>query len=389
MNVRDVLDMARRAGDAPPLTVGPGTSALLPDIVPCDVRQVLVVASRATRARVPGVAALLAAGATGYHDVRPNPTVAQALALSSVIERLRPTAVVAVGGGSTIDLAKAARLLRPEPRAGDWRADPPELVAVPTTAGSGSEVTPFATLYRDGRKISLDAPQVRPDHAVLDGVLVASCPHRVAAAVMLDALCHAIESLWSRDATVRSRRYAACAANALVDLLVSPSALATWIPSAKAEDGLLAATVAGLAIACTRTTAAHAFSYWLTAQYGVPHGFACAANLGWLARYNWDGRDAGLASVLDWLGCAEGADQGRPVPMVRAALAAASTAGLVSLPSLTGQQLPGYVARGLAVRGRADRNPVRLDADRVSAYILADRLLVARPRPSALDRLEV
>lgn len=389
MTIRDALDLAARSGDAPPLTVGTGTSAALPDIVSCVARQVLVVASAATVTRVSGVAALLARGAVGHHEVRPNPTVAQARALSAVIERVRPRVVVAVGGGSTIDLAKAARLLCPQPGGGDWRTDPPVLVAVPTTAGSGSEVTPFATLYRRGTKISIDAPRVRPDHAVLDGALVVTCPPQVAAAATLDALCHTVESLWSRAATSSSRRYAALAAHALVDLLASPAAVLDGVPAAQAEQRLVAATVAGLAIAHTRTTAAHAFSYWLTAQRGMAHGFACAANLGWLARYNWAGRDARLESVLDWLGCREGADPTRLVPMVGAALDVARRAGLVVLPPLNGHDVPSYVAAGLAVRGRADRNPVRLAADRVSAYILADRLLTGQPSPAAIDQVEV
>lgn len=384
-----LVEAAARTGAAPPVTRGQGMSLGLPDVVPCRGRRVLVVASPGTAARVAGVGALLADGAVGYHEVSANPTTRQALALSTVIDHLRPRVVVTVGGGSAIDLAKAARTLRParssleaglsgDPQA--LRTDPPYLLAVPTTAGTGSEVTPFATLYHGGKKVSLDVPGARPDHALLDGVLVTSCPPRVTVAAALDALCHAVESTWNRHATAVSLQYAAAAADTLVRCLAAGRPVAEQLDPEMGEQRLLAATAAGVAIAQTRTTAAHAFSYRLTAQQGLAHGFACALNLVWLAKHNWEARDYGrdgLGHLLCRLGCHPGADQGTPVPTVSRVLKAAADAGLVEFPRLTDAELSAQIAAGLAVRERADRNPVPLDPDRVREHIIASGLFTA------------
>jgi alcohol dehydrogenase class IV len=315
---------------------------------------------------------LLAQGAVGYHAVSSNPTVEQALTLSSFVEDMRPLVIVAVGGGSAIDLAKAGRLLPPASAdvKGALRIDPPELVAVPTTAGSGSEVTPFATLYADGRKVSLDTPKARPDRVVLDGALIASAPPRVTAAAALDALCHAIESCWNRVATPVSRRYADLAADALVRL--TAGRLAEPVDEHRGEELLLAAHLAGAAIAQTRTTGAHAFSYHLTARYGLAHGFACATSLVWLAAHNWQTRsprDHGLAVLLRRLGCHPEATDTTPVAAVERLLLAALAARLVRLPRLTSAELSAYVKAGLAMHDRADLNPVSLRAADVRRQI--------------------
>jgi alcohol dehydrogenase class IV len=390
--LQELIETASRRRHAPMVTQGQGTNRGLPGLVACPGDRVLVVASLPTMTRVPGVRALLERDAWGYHEIRANPTTTQALALSAIIDRLRPHVIVAAGGGSAIDLAKAARMLKPArehlaaglggaPDA--LRADPPDLIAVPTTAGTGSEVTPFATLYHGGRKVSLDVSGARPDHALLDGTLVTTCPPRVAAAAALDALCHAIESTWNRRATAVSKTYAAAAAEALVRCLAPGRALTERLDPDLAEQRLLAATAAGLAIALTRTTAAHAFSYLLTARQGLAHGFACALNLGWLAKYNWEARGDGegeLEHLLRRLGCHPGADPDTPVPTVSRVLRTAGNAGLLEYSRLTDRELSAYIDAGLAMRARADRNPVTLDPDRVREHIIADGLLTA---PSA------
>jgi alcohol dehydrogenase len=290
--------------------------------------RVFVVASERALGSAPAAAALVRAGARHYSRVSPNPTTGQALELASAIEEARPRFVLAVGGGSTIDLAKAGRLLlTPSPRAlwsahqGHWgafRSDPPQLVAVPTTAGTGSEMTPFATLYHQGRKVSVDRSECRPDTAVLDGMLLRNTPMAVAVPAVLDAMCHAIESYWSLAATVRSRRYAHVATVALSRSATAHESQA-GLPDAKAHERLLASALAGLAIADTRTTAVHGFSYALTARHGIPHGFACALSLAWMRRYNWEFRSLGrpgVASVLRELGCHPQADSGAPISIV-------------------------------------------------------------------------
>ncbi|MEO7015595.1 MAG: iron-containing alcohol dehydrogenase, partial [Leifsonia sp.] len=189
-DVFGLLVDASARGYAPPLEVGPGVSAQLEASLPTSGGPVLVVASDRAVRSLPAVRALIAAGAVHRGNTYPNPTTDDVIALSALVEHVRPHSIVAVGGGSTIDLAKAARVLLPDRLSVDaglrgeiesMRVRPPSLIAVPTLAGTGAEVTPFATLYRNRRKVSLDVPAVRPDRAVLDGSLLLDCPpeHRV------------------------------------------------------------------------------------------------------------------------------------------------------------------------------------------------------------------
>src|SRR3712207_9423070 len=122
-----------------------------------------------------------------------------------------------VGGGTALDIAKSVRLLAAQgsdPRRCVTGAEPitargVPLIAVPTTAGSGSEATQFAVVYIDGVKHSLDHPWVRPDYSVVDPALSLGLPAAIAASTGMDALAHAIESYWSVRSTDESRRYAA------------------------------------------------------------------------------------------------------------------------------------------------------------------------------------
>jgi alcohol dehydrogenase class IV len=255
-------------------------------------------------ARVLVVASPRAARSSGVLDLRacaevrqftgftPNPTIEQVLAGSGVRASWRPDLIVAAGGGSALDTAK---LLRSLPASMDGALEvlsgrrPPDehrppLIALPTTAGSGSEVTRFATVYVRGVKASLDHDSVLPDHALVDPDLLSDCPRRLASSCAFDALCHAVESYWSRRACPFSRALALAALRQLIPLLAGGR---LTVSDGDGRDRLAhAATTAGLAIDHTRTTAAHAFAYKLTADHGVHHGTACLLNLIWVYRYN-------------------------------------------------------------------------------------------------------
>lgn len=186
--------------------------------------------------------------------------------------------IIAIGGGSVIDLAKAIIYL-------SGNAIP--FVAVPTTAGSGSEATPFAVVYREGKKESWMRDLLLPSVIVLDPELVASLPPYQVACTGMDCLSQAIESYWSKNSNPASRSF-------------SQKAINTWIHSfqravkgdtqAKA-DMLYAAYEAGSAIAITRTTGPHALSYLLSSRYNVTHGQAVALFLPLFFRYNQPGND--------------------------------------------------------------------------------------------------
>jgi alcohol dehydrogenase len=218
-------------------------------------------------------------------------TLARALA-ARVWPQLQaqPGAVLlAVGGGSTLDLAK---LLRCRPRDGRFdgvaaavrgQASWPALALaplwlVPTTAGTGSEVTRWATVWdTDGQvalKRSFDEPFGFADRAWIDPALTLSCPPALTRDTALDTLAHALEALWNHHATPPSDALAVAAARRVLQWL--PDVAAQPQRLAGREQLALAALEAGLAFAQTRTALAHALSYALTLEQGVPHGLACA-----------------------------------------------------------------------------------------------------------------
>lgn len=184
-----------------------------------------------------------------------------------------PDLVIAVGGGHIMDSAKAVNFL----------AGKKPLIAIPTTAGTGSESTQFAVVYKDGRKTSLESPDMLPTYAIVDPELALSVPKETALPSALDALCQAIESLWSNKATDTSRAYAQQAL-----ALIWPNIIAAIEKRDPSAITALAtgAHLAGKAINISKTTACHAFSYGLTYRFGVPHGIAAALFLPGVWVYN-------------------------------------------------------------------------------------------------------
>lgn len=225
-----------------------------------------------------------------------NPSLASACAAAALAWEFRPSVIVGLGGGSAMDVAKAARTLptdmaaahemmrsRYSPPRIQERPETPTVIAVPTLSGSGAEVTQFATLFDGGRKVSVDNALVRPDIAIINPKLAATAPHLPTSAAILDALCHAVESTWSRSATIVSWGHSEKALQHLAPVRWKTDGAYSLDDRYMVAEGALSA---GLAINLTRTTAAHAAAYMLTTSYGIPHGVACALNMQWVARIN-------------------------------------------------------------------------------------------------------
>jgi alcohol dehydrogenase class IV len=200
-------------------------------------------------------------------------------------------AILAVGGGAVLDAAKLIGICSAHDapamdivlgRAGIERAGPP-VIAVPTTAGSGSEATRFAVVYTGHDKHSIAHELLLPAHAIVDPRLTYSLSPRWTAITGLDALSQAVESLWSVRATdaskARAREAAALAHDALLAAVHEPA-------PANRRAMCRAAHLAGQAIDETRTTAPHAVSYAMTSFFGVPHGHAVALTLGPFLLFN-------------------------------------------------------------------------------------------------------
>ena len=206
-------------------------------------------------------------------------------------KKSHPDIIVAVGGGTVIDIAKLVRICSANSATpseialgtGTIEQAGPPLVAIPTTAGSGSEATHFAVVYKQQQKYSVAHRLVQPDFAIVDPSLTYSMSERQTAVCGLDVLCQSIESIWSVRSSRQSREWASEAARLvlanLVETVKAPN-------EAGRESMSRAAHLAGQAINISKTTAPHALSYMLTMNYGIPHGHAVALTLGMFLEFN-------------------------------------------------------------------------------------------------------
>lgn len=180
--------------------------------------------------------------------------------------------IIAVGGGSTIDVAKAIKL---------FAESSVKILAVPTTAGTGAEVTRFSVLYNNGDKDSVRSWDIIPELRVFDYTALKSLPYIQRVVTGLDAFTHAVEAYWSKDATDESREYSAQALrlfNGSFDSYLNDDESA-YEPMMKCSE------LAGRAINIAQTTACHAFSYKLHKIKGFYHGQAVAVCLVYIWKY--------------------------------------------------------------------------------------------------------
>jgi len=225
-----------------------------------------------------------------YDGVRPNPDLDGIDDLTAEYRDANPASILAVGGGSVLDTAKILsvtlanrnrRSLSQVFRDGKTERWPMKIpvIAVPTTAGTGAEVTSFSTVWdrQEKQKFSLDNDQLFPRYALLDPCLTLTLPYRETLYGALDTVSHALESLWNRKRTPVSQALAVQSLrhvnDSLKDVLEDPDNLDK---RAQMQYGSM---LAGLAINQTRTAIAHSISYPLTTHFDVPHGLACGFSL--------------------------------------------------------------------------------------------------------------
>lgn len=213
-----------------------------------------------------------------FSEFSPNPKYEQVCKGIEAFNINSCDAIVAIGGGSAIDVAKCIKLFcKMDPKENYLMQDLVDtkipLIAVPTTAGTGSESTRYAVIYYNDEKQSVTHPSIVPNYAVLDSSLLKTLPLYQKKCAMLDALCQGIESWWSVNSTDESKEYSKIAVEKIMQY---------WRKyifeedETAAEQIMLGSNYAGRAINITQTTAPHAFSYKLTSLYGIPHGHAVA-----------------------------------------------------------------------------------------------------------------
>lgn len=244
-----------------------------------------------------------------YGEVSPNPDVTEVDACAKVIREKKHGFVVALGGGSALDCAKAAAsicLTKDSIRKyhGTGEAMPQEhlpLIAVPTTAGTGSEVTCVSVLtdHANGKKCPIVSNAFYPSVALIDPELTYSMPPKVTASTGIDVLCHAIEGFWSKGHQPVCDALALHAAKLVFAYL--KRAYTDGSDTEAREKMAEASVIAGMAFTLPKTTASHACSFPLTNIHHIPHGEACGLTLDYFARINAkaeNGRLEGFAQEL-------------------------------------------------------------------------------------------
>ena len=213
-----------------------------------------------------------------FSDFKPNPLYESVVLGVKLFRSENCGAIIAVGGGSAMDVAKCIKLysgLPGEGEDGGWlKADitPNSIpfLAMPTTAGTGSEATRFAVIYYNDAKQSITSESFIPGTVLMDPNALKTLPPYQKKATMCDALCHAIESFWSVNSTDESRVFSRAAIEGVLENMDGYLS--------NTEEGnagmLRAAHTAGQAINITQTTAGHAMCYKITSLFRAAHGHA-------------------------------------------------------------------------------------------------------------------
>jgi len=241
---------------------------------------------------------------TWISKVNGNPTQKDVKDTLEKIGRGKPSKLVAIGGGSTMDLTKACSALFYNFEKGDlsieeitdliktkkYRENPEtiDIISIATTSGTGSEITKWATIWDVNKtaKFSVDDVKLYASETYVVPELTYKAPKTLVLSTGLDAFCQALESFWSKPSTPISRAVSIMAMmtmkESLKDALSDDPAV-----SKKGRDGMaLGSALAGIAFSNTRTTACHSMSYPMTMQFGTAHGFACAVTLDEVRKIN-------------------------------------------------------------------------------------------------------
>ncbi|MDD4957672.1 MAG: iron-containing alcohol dehydrogenase [Candidatus Omnitrophica bacterium] len=246
-----------------------------------------------------------------FRGIRPDPEVSSLNAGLKLCREFAPGMVVSAGGGSVIDYGKAVAAISSSGEdAGDVfrkkRLDRPgtiPFVAIPTTFGTSSEITPYAVMTdkASGIKVTLADGSMFPARAYIDPLFTLTMPRPLVAASCCDLLSHAVEAYWNRNATPITdclaieavKRFMSC----YEDVCGTPPA-----PEAM-ERICVAGMFAGMAFSNTRTTASHSISYPLTVGFGIPHGVACMLTLGEMLLFNAKEESGKIRVLCDVMGC--------------------------------------------------------------------------------------
>lgn len=307
----------------------------------------------------------------------PNPTVDDLLTCLKELKRIPVKRFICIGGGSAIDIGKAISAIL------DMGEDAPQsyedlckvisekqylsyprstqLLAVPTTAGTGADVTQWATVWdmRSSKKLSVDKNGLAPDLSLIIPEFTAAMSPALTLSTGLDALAQAMESFWSRARTPLSQVMALDAVRHIRRYL--PLALKEPDNIAYREGMCMGALLSGIAFSKTRTTACHSISYPITMEYGTAHGFAVAVTLEAVAEINY-GAVPEISKIYEIFGGKELFRQWLKEVSEPIQPLCLSAFGVVE------ENIP-QIAAGTFTQGRMDNNPVLLTKSEVEELL--------------------
>ncbi len=275
-----------------------------------------------------------------FDQVEQNPSLNTVYQGGKQAREMKADFIIGIGGGSPLDAAKAVAILavneisQQELMAKKWSKDPLPVVAVPTTAGTGSEVTPYAILTVDWAetKLSIAGEKLFPVVSYLDGRYMVGLPWDITANTAVDALSHSIEGYISKRASVMTDVLALESIDILGRLLrtIDPQN----ITLREREELLYASMLAGMVVAQTATGVVHGLGYQLTYFKGLPHGLANGVILKSALKFMAQAAPDRVQKVVEKMGCCDLQELGelckRVLPPVQLKLTAEEQAKYVS-----------------------------------------------------------
>lgn len=305
-----------------------------------------------------------------------NPDVEDVAALMMKVRGQKYDLIVAAGGGSVMDAAKTLAIalhqdldgiegLRQMIVEGTYGEGPfTPWVGIPTTAGTGSETTPWATIW--DREMECKRSCVHPQNfaalAVVDPACTLTCPLGLSVSSALDAVAHATESFWSKGANEITQEFSLLSIRLIRDHLAEMAAH----PNDENVREILgkASLYAGLAFSNTRTTVCHSVSYPITEKFGVPHGTAVAITLGDFLAFN----QSAIPRYDELLGAFHANDANDVKSWIFSMLRAGRFGTSLGDFGIRKSDIP-YIVSHAFTKGRADNNPIDVTAEDVTRIL--------------------
>ncbi len=230
-----------------------------------------------------------------YAEIQGDPTVSAVENGLKIMKEMGAQCIVAIGGGSSIDAAKAISILAKNDipilqteGIDKFTEEPVPIVAIPTTAGTGSEVSPAAVITNEeeNRKFTIRSWRIAPKVAILDPIMLETLPEKIAAATSMDAFCHNIEYFLAKSASSLSE-----GVNLQAIRMINQNIrdfVADRTNKIAAKEMLIASMIGEISFALLRLSINHAIAHPLGAHFKIHHGLACAIMLPYSLRYNFE-----------------------------------------------------------------------------------------------------